>query len=35
MSLDKFDDKTFDDYSQKEWLEKAKVNLCEKARERI
>jgi len=28
MKLETFDDTTFDDYSQSEWLEKAKMNVC-------
>jgi len=30
MSLKTFDDTTYDDYSNEEWLEKARKNVCEK-----
>ncbi len=28
LSLDQFDDKTYNEYSDEEWLEKARLNSC-------
>ena len=35
MKLEIFDDKQFDDYSEQEWLKKAKMSVCDKVKQKL